>query len=278
MKYLRVRKYGFGMKSVLLDAADGSRRMDLAVDVLQASAVTCLLDGQDTDAANVLLACSLEVSAHDAVDAFGTIGEIRVYLLHAEFAGSRDIVTILRDDKHSITVAITEALNASLPHNYVIDSTSAHVEVRNLDPNWRAELRAIASGAEVNNQGAAHGCVNLAPIMWKELRFRSQSEVRVAAALDAIGVLFLPNCLARLNVREGRDTREADFLVCSQGKWGILEVDGPHHEGRAAQDHDRDRLFKDYGIAVVERYHSLECFSNAPGVVRGFLELLSKNG
>ena len=84
-------------------------------------------------------------------------------------------------------------------------------------------------------------------VEWGNLRFRSQSEVRIAKALDAVWVLFLPNCLARLNSNFGRFTKEADFLVCANGKWGILEVDGPFHP-RAADDHERDRLFQQHGI------------------------------
>src|SRR5258708_7586502 len=113
-------------------------------------------------------------------------------------------------------------------------------------------------------------------VTWRNLRFRSESEARIAAALDATSVLFLPNCMARLTTSEGRRTREPDFLVCQDGKWGILEVDGPFHEGLAAQDHDRDRLFRDYGIRVVERFKSEECYHDAPGVVRRFLALLEK--
>jgi len=35
------------------------------------------------------------------------------------------------------------------------------------------------------------------------------------------------------------------------GVWGVLEVDGPHHEGKASADHDRDRPFHHHGAAVV---------------------------
>ena len=65
-------------------------------------------------------------------------------------------------------------------------------------------------------------------------------------------------------------------MVCHEGKWGVLEVDGEpfHPASRAAQDHERDRVFKAHGIRVVERFDARECFENAKGVVQKFLGIL----
>ena len=84
--------------------------------------------------------------------------------------------------------------------------------------------------------------------------------------------------MARLNHAEGRKNREADFIVLLDGKVGILEVDGEpfHPPSRAAQDHERDRLFKTHGIKVVEHFDAGECFENSDGVVLKFLEILRK--
>jgi hypothetical protein len=60
----------------------------------------------------------------------------------------------------------------------------------------------IAQGKEVHNQGIDIN--NRVTIMWKNLRFRSESEKKIAEALDRANVLFLPNCLARMNTPEGR--------------------------------------------------------------------------
>jgi very-short-patch-repair endonuclease len=114
-------------------------------------------------------------------------------------------------------------------------------------------------------------------------RFRSKTEIEIAKELDRAGVLFFPNCGARLNgyslpndLENVRRTYEPDFLVCAGGRWGILEVDGePYHPAeRAAYDHERDRLFKNHGIRVVERYDASRCWSNPHEVVREFLKLL----
>ncbi len=109
------------------------------------------------------------------------------------------------------------------------------------------------------------------------LRYRSVPEVRIARALDRAGALFLPNCMARLTLPNGqRANREADFLVCYRGHWGLLEVDGEdwHPPERAALDHRRDRLFRRYGIHTVERYDARACLRHADSLVADFLELV----
>ena len=43
-------------------------------------------------------------------------------------------------------------------------------------------------------------------------------------------------------------------------KLGVLEVDGPWHTGRAADDHERDRRLREHGVRVVERYQAERCY------------------
>jgi hypothetical protein len=138
-------------------------------------------------------------------------------------------------------------------------------------------LLEIARGKGVHNQGIP--IEGGRALIWKNLRFRSQSETRIAQALERVGVLFLPNCLARLGAESGRCNKEADFLVCLDGKWGILEVDGEpfHPPSRTTEDHERDRLFRCHRILVVEPFDAGECFDNSDGVVRRFLDILRKS-
>lgn len=112
---------------------------------------------------------------------------------------------------------------------------------------------------------------------WHGLRFRSESELRIAQALERAGVLFLPNCKVRLGPVAGRTTREPDFLICSHGQWGVLEVDGePYHPAeRTATEHERDRLLKQHGIRVVEHFDAARCFATPDAVVCEFLALLN---
>lgn len=168
-----------------------------------------------------------------------------------------------------------EAFDAVTPAGVYIESIEVRAQLVDVQPGWREELREIANGRRVHNQGVDISGREI--FEWGNLRFRSQAEVRIAKALDAAGVLFLPNCLARLNAGERRGTKEADFLVCSNGRWGVLEVDGPFHP-RAAADHERDRLFQQHGVKVTQRFAAEDCYNNAPGIVQRFLTLLDRNG
>jgi hypothetical protein len=119
---------------------------------------------------------------------------------------------------------------------------------------------------------------NYRTVVWKGLEFRSISEIKVAQALDRAGVLFIPSSRARFTTSasgDGRDNREVDFLVCHDGKWGVLEVDGPYHSA----DHDkwRDDRFRAHGVEVIARYPSDRCHNDPGGVVADFLAKLTSN-
>lgn len=135
----------------------------------------------------------------------------------------------------------------------------------------------IAAPQEIHNQGIPFN-LNSQIYVWQGLRFRSKAEIAIAYALDQFSVFYMPNCLARLNDPQkpkGRANKEADFLVCYQGKWGILEVDGPHHTPeRRVEEQERERLFRLHGIGVVERYDSEKCKTQPFEVVKQFLQLL----
>ena len=110
---------------------------------------------------------------------------------------------------------------------------------------------------------------------WENLRFRSKTEIKIAEALDRTGVLFVPNSLARLNTPKGRANKEADFLICYNGKWGVLEVDGPFHTAeRRVEEQERERIFKINGIKVVERFDAKECYETPDKVVQKFFYLM----
>lgn len=171
---------------------------------------------------------------------------------------------------------LRDTVEALLPHNVHLQMFMIRLEVITPDPDWREQAERVASGRTIVNQ--APDLPNGQILIWNNLRFRSEPERRIAAALDASRVLFFPNCMARLSDGERRVNREPDFLACEGGKWGIMEIDGTAYHASAARDHERDRLFRTYGIRVVERFTATECLSNAPGVVRRFLEVLQRNG
>lgn len=243
-------------------------------DQLLASAARFLIDGQEEDAANVLLSCSLSV--WESGDSYFA-GDETCDALHIKLIGPRASYETLSDEKHQITKAIRRAFDAIMPACKYIRHFTVHAELIDIDPDWRTELLEIARGKGVHNQ--AIGIPGSIPArVWNNLRFRSESEVRIAKSLDRLGVLFLPNCKARLGNIESRCNREADFLICQDGKLGILEVDGEpfHPPSRTVQDHERDRLFRTHGILVIEHFDANECFKNPDVVVQQFLNILKK--
>ncbi len=251
-----------------------------ALDQHLASAVRFLIDGNQEDVASLLLACEMTIEFGGEWKDYGQVIQKDVSItLH----GPRAIYDAFANDTHPHHLAAQRALQAVLPPPWKLIELRAHAElvpIDSLTPGWRQELLEIARGRGVNNQGVPYGT---GPVRtWLNLRFRSQSELRPAQALDRAGVLFLPNCSARVTGPTGlqRLTREPDFLVCRNGKWGIIEVDGgPFHPAtRAVQDHSRDRLFLRYGIRVVQHYDADACFNTPDTVVSSFLEILDTNG
>jgi len=241
-------------------------------DQLLASAARFLIDGNEEDAANVLLSCSLNI--WESGDHCFAGDEVHS-ALHVKMSGPRAAYEILNDEKNPITTAIRNALSAVIPEDTYIRHFTVHVGLVELDPNWRSELLEIARGKGIHNQAVSSSTLRT----WKNLKFRSQSEIKIAEALERSGVLFLPNCRARLGLEAERQNKEADFLICDSGKWGILEVDGEpfHPPSRTTQDHERDRLFKMHGILLVEHFDASECFKKPDDVVRKFLDLLEKS-
>ena len=182
---------------------------------------------------------------------------------------------LLKNESHPVTQAVRRAIEAVLPTGFYMKHYTVDAQLMDIDPDWRTELLEIARGRGIHNQARQ----NMAGLVWRNLGFRSKSEIRIAQALDRLGVLYLPNCLARVDAPDRRKNREADFLACENGKWGILEVDGEpfHPPSRTVQDHERDRLFRLHGIRIVEHFDASECFNNPDQVVAKFLEPLRKS-
>ncbi len=118
--------------------------------------------------------------------------------------------------------------------------------------------------------------VSQGKIEYDGLYFRSKTETKIYDALRRRNVLFFANATAVLGGKNGK--REPDFLVCQDGNWGILEVMGEqyHPSSTAMKDHDRARLFKDYGLMFVEFYDASKCYNEPEKVVDDFLKRLSK--
>jgi hypothetical protein len=109
-------------------------------------------------------------------------------------------------------------------------------------------------------------------IPWKGMIFRSNTELRVAKALDHQSVVFLPPTKVRLSAGDERQSREVDFLVFHAGRWGVLEVDGPWHT--SAGDASRDALLRANGISCIQRVGSDRAYHETAAVVAEFLAFL----
>jgi hypothetical protein len=252
-------------------------------DQLLASAVTFLIDGGEEEAATILLSC---VFNYDEEYDHGEEYCMRFITLSAPRV-IYDLLTPLNDsanyeqpdvlaelpEKFRLCAAISRAFQALTDPNVKIGVKASLVQVT---AQWRQELLARLRGDHVTNQGLPFS-PKIPMVTWNNLRFRSQTETRVAEALERAQVLFLPNCMARLGFSQ-RQNREADFLVCQKGKWGILEVDSPstHPPTRTVEDHERDRLFKAHGLRVVEHFDAGDCWEALDGVVKRFLYLLGQ--
>lgn len=158
-------------------------------DTILASAASFLIAGDEEDAANVLLSCSMEISG-SGEEYFSLTSEDVFAPVTVKLKGPRSAYDILKNQEHPITKQIQNAISTVWSDGYQpIRDFSAHAEQIEIDPNWRSELLEIARGKGVHNQ--AIGAKNVRT--WKNLNFRSQSEIKIAEALDRKAVLFFPN-------------------------------------------------------------------------------------
>ncbi len=107
---------------------------------------------------------------------------------------------------------------------------------------------------------------------WNGWQFRSAAEVNVAESLDRAGVLFFPKATARLTTPDGKQNQDSHFLICYEGKLGILAVDVED----AALEAATDRILQSQDIRFIQHYDFTECTAEPHRVVLEFLQLLSQ--
>jgi hypothetical protein len=156
---------------------------------------------------------------------------------------------------------------------------STRIALAPVDLNWRDVARDLIAKSKDLNQGVVTEMVmkrnQKAPIVYNEMKFASNSEVRVAQELERRGILFFPLPLAvRGNTGNMyHDHREVDFLICHHGKWGILEV--AYHQGRYEKDTEKAQWFKDAGITCVEHFTAEKAYNSPAEVVTTFIRNLA---
>jgi Pentapeptide repeats (8 copies) len=102
---------------------------------------------------------------------------------------------------------------------------------------------------------------------WNEWCFCSDTEMKIAQILDDFGLVFFPQAKLRMTTNQVKQNLAFDFLVCYQGKWGILQIS----EGN--QDSDRDMIIPD--VLIIQYYDVQRCDREPELVVKEFLQLLS---
>jgi hypothetical protein len=157
-----------------------------------------------------------------------------------------------------------------MPSGMTLIDVVVRPRLAKVEEGWRDRVRGQMEG-EASNQGTDYGTKR--PVLHNGLYYRSESEVKIAEALEKVdGVLFFPNSGA---MSHGA-IREPDFLIVYRGKMGVLEVDGMSHEGRAAEDSARDSYFQRHGL-FVKHYPAEVCYDQPKMIVGDFLSLLAKS-
>jgi hypothetical protein len=239
-------------------------------EILLANTTNFLVQGEEFAEAGILLLCEIGVTVWNDDDD-GPI-ELLITLI-----SNRAVYNIIEDKHNTSTQRIITAFNAVLPMSYCVRRLSGQVQMtEEIDSNWRIRMLEMIEGKRPLNQGRPYG--DKPRFTWNDLYFRSPVEVSIAKELDEYKVLFLPNCMARLGINGVRENREADFLVCYEGKWGILEINGDTYHKNAAKDFERIRLFTRHGIRVFEPYEASKCIKDPKSVVVDFLKSLKQKG
>lgn len=152
------------------------------------------------------------------------------------------------------------------------------IEVEN---NWKNIVRELITNAKYPNQAVVTEMVYLRKgknsLIYNEMKFASQAEIRIAEELENRKILFFPLPLAVRNDTGIRyqDHREVDFLICQDGAWGILEIS--YHENRYEKDPEKDAWFKKSGILCIEHRTTERCYNQTKEVVKEFLSILARH-
>lgn len=251
-------------------------------DALRRAVVEMLIaDGEDAIAA-VALDCSFELEDNDWKYPDLCVGIPAAY--------AKQFGRDANDYESSDQSLLREAAARAAEHQFFTSDGEPYnpeikFKIRLVLPDtaWEERTKALIAQAKASNQGLVTGRAfarrGKEPILYGELKFGSQSEVRIVQELEAKKVLFFPLAVG-VRAETGKnheDHREADFLIIHEGVVGILEVAGPNHGGRYVSDFDKEAWFGKSGIICIKQYPSELCFDKPAEIVDGFLELLSKH-
>jgi hypothetical protein len=164
------------------------------------------------------------------------------------------------------------------------EEKNPHFEFRmkllDVEYGWENIMRELIANYKNSNQASITELMfkrdHKETYLYNIMKFASQSEIRIAQALEARQVLFFPLPLAvRYDTgKKYQDYREPDFLICNKGVFGIIEVS--YHPDRFEKDAEKDIWFKKSGILCIQHYTAEKCYKEPDKVVNEFLEILSK--
>jgi hypothetical protein len=260
---------------------------DTFAERLQASVVKYLYDTDEYDAASAVLSCEIEFFSY-----YSDTGEEEwVITLRAPAAVHKQYVDGMAYDSKNRSQPIEGTLPEKIEKAFGYFNSSYLYSNRESvtifclpklldinDADWKTALQRLLTGDNKLNQGLS---TEKSPYhqYWQGMHFGSASELEIAKALDRKGIMYFPACLARVGDPDYRSNKEPDFLVCHNGKWGIIEVDGKpfHPPERTAKEHERGRQFKHHGLKVVEHFDAEFCRDHADEVVSDFLKILEQS-
>lgn len=163
-----------------------------------------------------------------------------------------------------------------------IEGIRLAIKLLDHDPDWRRQIKYLITNQKDLNQGLitekAFARRKQEPLMYNEMKFATQAEIRIAQEFESLQVLFFPLPLAVKHETGNyyKDHREVDFLVCFKGAWGILEI-SKHPVGRYEKDAEKDAWFKKSGILCVEHRSTERCLAQPKAVVSEFMHILSQH-
>lgn len=184
----------------------------------------------------------------------------------------RNQITLQRNQIMGVDLTGSNLSGAKLLFaNISKDSCQADLYQDKIGDN-KTELDEPKIKAERNSKLLAHSPVETITYSWKGWQFRSAAEANIAQALDRSGVLFFPKATARLTTTEGRENQDLYFLICYEGKLGILGVNAEEED---EADRRSDRILQSQGIRIIQYYNVNECTEEPDRVVLEFLQNLS---
>lgn len=248
----------------------------LMADTIKRTATQMMLWRERPDLAAVLVECEFRLVEYNHND------EVRIYMPAQH--------QVLLKTKEGSLALIREVVQGVCEGN-IFDQNGRYYQppvtfitrLIETDPGWEEVIKATVAQAGITNQGFVTELMfrrrGQDPILHGELKFGSQTEVRIAQEFEARKVLFFPLAVG-VKAETGvayKDHREVDFLVVNDGVVGVLEVAGPNHNGRQVSDIDKEDWFQASGILCVKAYPAEMCWTRPGHVVDTFLALLAQH-